>query len=316
MKNRNVFKNVIIAGVVACGMLIALAGCSSAPKRQMLYTDIANRAYDYYEKANGAIVRGEFEKAGKYLEDSYALAVSIDKNDLICRILLSAVSFRIENPAVDLVETDFRLPLYIDVLLEEAKVAASLSDVKQRSLLESIIRVYECRARLVKAQNGLDGVTNSEIQKVLDAEIKNLAKEPYYLAFLYRTKGEWSSFLMNYKAAADYFESAADVHTKNRYLYEIAYDWYLCAKSLSRDGKKAEALEAVQKALKYDRDAENTPAIAQDYMAAAYILCKKSPSDTERKQAVFYAERAEKIYRSIGYTEQAENCCQWILDNK
>lgn len=304
-----------LSGALFCISVFFIA-CSSAPKRQMVYSDITSRAYENYEKANGAIVRGEYDKAEKYLEDAYALAVSVDKNDLICKILLSAVTYRIQYPVVDMMELDFRLPVSVDALLSDAKVAASLSDEKQKPVLESIIRVYECRAKLFKAQNDEDSITNSEIQKLLDAEIKNLSKDPYYLAFLYRTKGEWSSFLMNYKDAAEDYEKAAEIHTKNRYLYEIAYDWYLCATCRSKEGRKDEALKAIQMALKYDRDAENTSAIAQDYMAAAYILCKKNPTDEDRKSAVFYAERAAQIYKSIGLLNQAELCEIWIEGNR
>jgi len=310
-----VFKKNFALILCAGGILLA-SGCSSAPKRQMVYTDITQHAYDNYEKANGAITRGEFEKAGKYLNDAYAQAVSIDKNDLICKILLSGITYRIQNPVAENSESDFELPFDVDVLLSDAKTAASLADEKTRPLLESVIRVYECRARLYKAQNDKDAVTNSEIQKVLDAEIKNLSKEPYYLAFLYRTKGDWSSFLMNYGAAAEAYKNAADIHTKNRYLFEIAYDWYLCAGAYSKDGKKSAAMDAVSNALKYDKDAENVTAIAQDYMAAANILVKKNPTAEEKKQAVFYAEKAASIYRSAGYDQKAEDCIAWITENK
>lgn len=297
-------------------MFVVFTGCSSAPKRQMVYTDISQHAYDNYENANGAIIRGDYEKAGKYLEDAYAQAVSIDKNDLICKILLSGLSYRIQNPVVDLSEKSFALPSYIDNLLSDAKVAASLSDDKIRPTLESVIRVYECRADLFKAQNDQYSATNSEIQKKLDAEIKNLSKEPYYLAFLYRTKGDWSNFLMNYQAAAEAYKNAAEIHTKNRYLFEIAYDWYLCAAAYSKDGKKQAAMDAIGNALKYDKDAENVSGIAQDYMAAANILAKKKPTSEELKQAVFYAERAASIYRSAGMSQKADDCIAWITENK
>lgn len=316
MKNRNVFRNIIFAGLVFCGMMLLMSGCSSAPKRQMVYTDITQRAYENYEKANGAITRGELDKAAKYLEDAYAQAVSIDKNDLVCKILLSGISYRIKNPVVDLSEKSFALPGDIDTLISEAKIAAAFAEEKSQPLLDSIIRVYECRARLFKAQNGLDASTNSEIQKTLDAEVKNLLKEPYYLAFLYRTKGDWSNFLMNYGAAADAYKEAADIHTKNRYLFEIAYDWYLCAGSYSKAGKKVQAMESIGNALKYDRDAENVCGIAQDYMAAAHILCKNNPTEDEKQQAVFYAERAASIYKSAGLLEEADTCIAWINENK
>ena len=313
MKNRT-YRNTVLVSLIFISFFCA--ACSSAPKRQMIYYDVSSLAYDNYEKANGAITRGNYEQAEKYLENAYAKAVSIDKNELICKTLLSAVSLRLQSPKTETSANDFGLPSDLEDLISEAKIAASFCDNSIRPVLESVIRVYEARIKLDRARNNLESITNSEIQKYLDEEIKNLTKEPYYLAFLYRTKGEWAFFLMNYKSAAEHFKIAADIHTKNRYLYEIAYDWYLCATSFSKDGKKAEAIDAIQTALKYDRDAENSAAIAQDYMASAYILIRNSPTSSEKEQALFNARRAESVYKSIGLEEQAQACAEWILENK
>lgn len=311
-------RKIIVRYVKFLGMalFLCLVGCSSAPKRQMLYTDIAQHAYDNYEKANGAIVRGEYAKAEKFLEDAYAQAVSIDKNDLVCKILLSGVSLRIQNPAVNRSERVFALPAEIDSLISEAKIASSLTDEKTRLVLDSVIRVYECRGELFKRQKETESFFNTEAQKILDGEVKNLSKEPYYLAFLYRTKGDWFSFSEDYLSAAEAYKVAADIHTKNRYLFEIAYDWYLCAGSYSKSGKKQQALDSIGNALKYDRDAENVTGIAQDYMAAANILHKNTPSEQEMKKAFFYAEKAASVYRSAGYNLLADDCIAWIKEKK
>lgn len=295
------------------GIVLALAmlpGCSSAPKRQMVYTDITSRAYDDYEKANAAITRGDYEKAAKYLNESYRQAVSIDKNELMCKILLSAVSFRIQFPGNELLE----LPEDTETLIKMARKCAAMT--KEADLYNSIADVFECRASLYRAQNEEGRFVNVETQGILDSQIKALSKQPYYLAFLYRTKGECHHYAKDYLKAAQAFETAAEIHTKNRYLFEISYDWYLSAQVLSKAGKKESALSSIQNALKYDRDAENSAGIAQDYMAAAYILVKDNPSVKDTEQAVNFAERAQAVYETAGFEERAALCAQWIEDHK
>lgn len=302
-----------IIAVFGTGITLAMAmlpGCSSAPKRQMVYTDITSRAYDDYEKANAAITRGDYEKAAKYLNESYRQAVSIDKNELMCKILLSAVSFRIQFPGNE----DLDLPESTETLIKMARKCAAMTD--ESDLYNSIANVFECRASLYRAQKEEGRFVNVEKQGILDGEVKALAKQPYYLAFLYRTKGECHNYAKDYLKAAQAYETAAEIHTKSRYLFEISYDWYLSAQVLSKAGKKAEALSSIQNALKYDRDAENSAAIAQDYMAAAYILVKDNPTSSEKEQALACAERAQAVYETAGFEERAGLCAQWIEDHR
>lgn len=295
-------------------------GCSSAPKRPMAYSDITNKAYDNYEKANAAITRGDYLKASKYLNDAYTQAVSIDNNDLLCKILLSAVSYRIQFPGAFVEDEEghikdlLDMPSDVEVLIANARVAAALT--QEEKLYQSITNVFECRAKLFKAQTSDGRFVNIETQGILDNEIKSLAKQPYYEAFLYRTKGECHNYAKDYVKAASAFETAAEIHTKNRYLYEISYDWYLAAQCESKAGNKEKALKDIKQALKYDRDAENSAGIAQDYMAAAKILMKGSVTQDEKKTALFSAEKARSIYEASGYKQNAEICAQWIEDNR
>jgi len=270
-------------------LVLLCAACSSTPKRPMAYSDVSSRAYDAYEKANGALTRGDYETAGRLLEESYNQAVSIDKNELICKVLLSAVTLRMS-------ENDESAA--IPSLFSEAKVAASLCDDSTRQVLESVIVIYECRAELHDSQKTGSRTGGEAYISRLKGQEKGLSKEPYYQAFLYRTKGDWQLWTGDFDAAADSYRQAADIHTKNRYLYELAYDWYLCASACSQGGKKTDALEAIEKALKYDKDAENTAGIAMDYRAAAAILRKGNASSADLEQAAFYESRADDIMRA------------------
>ena len=70
-------------------------GCSSAPKRPMLVSDTYTLAYSRLESANSELLSGSLEKAEKSLRESYSLAYSVDNSDLLAKICLSGVSYKI-----------------------------------------------------------------------------------------------------------------------------------------------------------------------------------------------------------------------------
>ena len=98
-----------------------------------------------------------------------------------------------------------------------------------------------------------------------------------------------------YDAAQKNFAEAARIHTNDRYLVEIGLDWYCLARAYSLGGKKSDAISAIQSALKYDKDAENTSGIASDYIAYSKILLKDNPTDEEKKLSEELALWGEKI---------------------
>ncbi|MCF0241528.1 MAG: hypothetical protein HUK25_02770 [Treponema sp.] len=300
-------------------MLAMFTACSSSPKRAMVFSEITSLAYDSYEKANAAIIQGDRTKAASLLQDAYKRAVSVDNNELVCKILLSSVSYRILFAVTENVnsESESKPQVFIfsdtPILIEKAKICAAQTEKKE--YLDTIIAVYETRSILNEAQKTKSYFNNEKQQKNLDACIKTLEKEPYYLAYLYRTKGECYSHVSDFLNAELCFEKAAEIHTQSRYLKEISYDWYLAAQAYSKDGKKENALTSIQNALKYDKDAENPSGIAQDYIAAAKILIKGNYTEAEKQKAVFYAEKAALIYESIENFESAEATRNWISEN-
>lgn len=292
------------------GAVISLlcAACSSAPKRAMLVRDVATQATSYFEMGNNELAAGQIESAGINLQKAYTLAASVDDADLLCRISLSAVIYRLAVATADVSAVSARgsqnaIPfagLSSETLLARAQEFARRTT--RADVLAAICAVYEQKNAITKRGARADF---SGAHAALKTSEERLAKEPYYLAFLYRTRGDVYEMQQNYAQADASYRAAAELHVKNRYLYEIGIDWYSAARVRSLAGNKEAALEAMENALRYDRDAENTPAIAADYFAIARILVKGTPSEQEKSRAVRSALWAAEIYEAGGFVEDA-----------
>ncbi|MBO4404606.1 MAG: hypothetical protein J5780_04670 [Treponema sp.] len=281
-----------------------LISCSSAPKRAMQVSDVSAKADERYETAVSELSSGQFEKAYSHLTQAFNYAVSVDASDLLCKICLSGVVYKIDVDVLGEIkappEKSF-LNSSAEKILSDALVFARRSSDPE--VLSSVQKIYEIKLALAKKETRYD-----EYLSVLDSVEKSISKEIYYTGYVYRTKGDIFVLKGNYKDAEENYLKAANLHTKNRYLSEIGMDWYSVARSRSLSGQKDAALEAVKLALKYDRDAENTPAIALDYMAASRILLKGNPSAKDKEEAFSLALWAAEIYEAGGFTAEAAEC--------
>ncbi len=292
--------------------------CSSSPKRAMLVTDTSDAAANFYDIANGELVSGQIESAGGHLQQAYNLAMRVDDADLLCRISLSAIIYKLNLKNENLYEIDpvTQLPKMIqDIsadtpfyglsandLLNLAKTYSSRSN--NPDMFSCVCSLYEIRIKL--AQNETLDV-NSLVSK-MKSEEKYLSKEPYYLAFMYRTQGNVYAYDKNYEKAHESYLQSAILHTKERYLNEIGLDYYGAARMSSLNGNKKKALEEIDIALKYDKDAENTVAIAADYFAYGLILLKGECTNDEKQRAKNAILWASSVYNAGGYYEESQNC--------
>lgn len=280
----------------------------SAPKRAMIVTTIADSADSRFETANNEIVAEKYQQAYNHLSQVYDLALSIDDVDLLCRASLSGISYKIATGNLQSLSSKEQESFLNDTasnILANAKQFANRS--KRSSILKSVCEIYNVKLELAFERKNFK-VYEQNLKNVE----KNLSKQPYYLASLYSTLGDVYLSSKNYSSAVDAFKKAAEIHTKNRYLFEIGNDWYGVARAYSLDNKKQEAFNAMQNALKYDRDSENTSAIASDYFASAKILLKGVPSIDEKKQAKELIKWAAAIYKAGGLKEEAIDCENYL----
>ncbi|MCI5829835.1 MAG: hypothetical protein UHY90_03285 [Treponema sp.] len=255
--------------------------------RPMKYNNISEKATILYENANAEIASSKYILADSHLEEAFVQAVSVDNKELLCKISLSKAILCYYTG------TDYSNDL------NEARHFAETSG--QKDFLLSLCTLYEADIK------GAD----ADFEKV-NATEKNVSKNPYYLALLYRIKGNCYAQKMNYNSAILFYTKAAELHTKECYLAEIGLDWYQAARMYSLNGDKANALKALDSALKYDRDAENTTAIGSDYFAKALVLTKGNYIEAEKAQAKENAQWAKEIFTAGGYTNMAERCVQLL----
>ncbi|MCR4822287.1 MAG: hypothetical protein K5873_05395 [Treponema sp.] len=280
-----------------------LLSCSSAPKRVMLVNDNTNLAYSQLEEANNSIITGAYIRSYNLLTSSYNLALSVDNTELLCKILLSGIVYKISSPGEYdylMEEKQSFLCLPKEEILASAKMLAGCS--ASREILLDLSSIYDVRIQLENEKLTSGGEISSDNMKsyvsIIEGAEKSLAKEAYYKAYLYRTKGDVYMACRKYDQAGINYEEAAKIHTKERYLLEIGLDYYCLARSHSLAGRKIEALAAIERALKYDKDGENTSGIASDYLAYSKILLKGNPGPEEVKAAEEYALWSEKILNS------------------
>ena len=284
---------------------VFLSGAFAAKKdAAMVNTLVAEEADRTFETANKALASGDMRKAANSLLSAYKLAFSIDDTDLLTRVCLSSISFKLNAQSTGYDESHLDktyLAATADELLEKAQMFAEFPGNSNGTVLSAVCRIYAVRLALSQEKTAYP-----EYLSTLTSLEKPLAKEANHLAQLYRTKGDVYMRSSNYGSARDYYQKAADVHTKNKVLGEIGMDWYNVARSCSLGDKKKDAVSAIEQAIKYDRDAENTSGLGSDYLAYAKILMKGNPSSDEKKKARVFADWAASIYEAGDFISEAE----------
>lgn len=287
-------KKTVIAAAVILGISLALVSCSSAPKRTMERSEVANSAYNRLEAAKTELAHSDYLTAKSDFDLAYKEALSVDNADLLTKVCLSKMSYVIitndGNPKD---------------LLDEAKSYAKRAADSER--LSAMCTLYE--ARLLLANEDETSLTQAAV--LCDESEEGLKKDGLYLAYLYRTRGEILFAQKKFAEAEKPFEDAADLHIKERYLSEIALDYYYLARAYSAQQKKEAAIGALENALKYDRLDENTAGLGADYYALAVVLNSNSPSAQDQLKSKEYAVYSAKIYAAGGFEELSEKSLQY-----
>lgn len=261
--------------------------CGSKPKREMEITIIHSNAKEMLESANTNILSGDYEKAKYFLNLSYNQAMTVDDFDLLTSITLAYVSLNLSyNPP---------LTEEAEKYLEKAKIFAkySVNNEKQTALCV----LNETRIKIADSSDTID--YNSLIDK-LDKYKKSIKEDPYNEAQFDSARGDIFRVQKNYSKAEDSYEQAVKLYTDNCYLSELGITWYKIAQVRSLNNKKTAALEALDKAIFYDRAAENTLALGTDYYVKGLILLKGNPSLQDKEDAKFSFTHSTDIFTAAG----------------
>ncbi len=288
-------KNLIIAALLAPAFFLTTAlttACSSGPKRQMFITTIQDSCKDAIETANACILNGSYDQAENLLNQARSQALSIDNYDLLLSVSLTHVSLYLSYnpPAID------KAKFY----LQQAKAFIP----NTRNTQESELLCAMSEARILIAQNEVQANFNQIVDKIDNAK-KVFKNKPYNHAQCDSILGDIYRLSGHYKEADKIYNEAVKLFTDNLYLSEIGITWYKIAQNHSQSGNKKEALEALNKAIYYDRCAENSMALGADYYIKAVILLKGNPAEAEKEAAKAALLHSAEIYNAANLNELA-----------
>ena len=157
-----------------------------------------------------------------------------------------------------------------------------------------------CTLNKVRIQITDTSSAYSELIETLDNNQKFIKDDKYYCAQFESTYGDIYRAQSNYPLAEETYEKAVKLYTDNQYLSEIGITWYKIAQVRSLNDKKAQALAALENAIFYDREAENTLALGTDYYIKGIILMKGTPTPQEKTEAKFAFKHSADIFTSAG----------------
>lgn len=267
------------------GMIVICAGilsCSSAPKKPAEIFTMRNAAQGHLELANISVSKNDYTTAHTYIAEAWRLAVSCDDPNLRIRVLLCKGNALFNEGELDKARAEWKLSLYESTIEKNtAMIAAS--------------KVHLARVTLAEGKA-------AEAKTVATQAISQLKTEPLFIAQAWRVIGLAEKELGNSKEAENAFLQSEKIHTKDNYLEESAYDWYLIASSRSKSGQYASSIEALNTALDFDRRCENAYAIGMDWQAIGLVQ-EKAGNKEEAKSAY---SRSAAVFTAAGFLENAE----------
>jgi tetratricopeptide (TPR) repeat protein len=261
--------------------------CSSAPKRPAEVFSVRNMTETQLELANKETDRGHYETALELLAEARRLAVSADDPKLLIRTGLS----------------EGNILFYLGRGEEAQRAwAAALAEAEaaREEELAAVSRIFMARSRLISPSGETPGDGAGEVRAQVQNEMSKI-KSRSYTALGWTVTGLAEKALGRWDDAESSINKALDIHKKDNYLEQAAYDWYLIASVRSVAGQYAAAREALEEALAYDRRAENTYGLGMDWLALGDVLTKAG--DTAGAETAY--RRSAEIFRSIGLENEA-----------
>lgn len=270
-------------------LMVILWGCSSAPKGPVEITAKRTTARSQLDLANQEADRGNFTNALTLLEEARRIAVSADDPPLLIRCSLARGNI-----------------LFAQGLGAEAAEAwnAALAEADRAGdkELAALCRVYMNRAKLLSDTSVGGGAGNADtIRAEVAKDLALITNDKLAAALAWTVIGMAEKESRRWKEAEAAIKKALDIHQKESYLAEAAYDWYLIASVRSTAGHYDAALEALVEARNLDRRQENSFGLAADWRALGDVYRKMNrPAEAE---AAYH--RSAAIFRAMGLEQKA-----------
>ena len=263
--------------------VLLLGSCSSVPKRPTEVFTVQSMADTLIGQANKEADQGNYADALILLNEAWRLAITTDRPALRVRVNMARA-----NSLYALGRTAEAEKIWRDAELE--------ARFSQEPLLESASKVYRARSQLLSGR-----ADPEETLALIQAEQNNVKSDKSLYALSWTVKGMAEKELGRYADAEKSIMNALSIHEKERYLEQAGYDWYLIASIRSVAENYRGAIEALNRALNFDRRAENTFGLAMDWAAMGDVFRKMENENF----AAFSWRRSAEIFRAMNKNDQA-----------
>ncbi|MCR4790747.1 MAG: hypothetical protein K5839_06670 [Treponemataceae bacterium] len=256
----------------------------AANKRVMYVDKVSTSANTLINNANDKIACGYIDDAYYFLDKAYKLAVSVDNYNLLTKIEITRINAMLSSSSIDYQKAD--------ELLENAYYFASCSNDNQKN--SALCLLCEIRLNLSKNTGDYEAMLSK-----LNTNQTYFKKNLFEQAQFESVKADLYAAQKNYSAAESSYLNAVNTFTKESYLSEIGITWYKIARVRFLNGKVDSSLEALNSAIKYDRDAENSFALGSDYYLKGIILSseKENAASIEKAKKAFY--HSAEIFNAV-----------------
>ncbi len=280
-RRRSVAAIVLLTSLSAA---MALASCSSAPKKASAVVTVKNDAADYSKLADGFLAAGQYASALQYYGEALDANLSVDNIEgaIKSRGSLGRVHMALGSEAD--AEREF------GDALEDARAFGKPG------------LVALCLSNLGELRWAAG---ESDAAEALFNEAEPLASgDEAMAAVVAHNRGVAAMGRGDYELARNFVTKAAAANERARRWTELGSNRYTLASIANAVGDLPAAISWALEALKADKTAENAPGIGADLEALAR-LSRKSGSD---EAAFDFYRRAFGVWLSLNRAEEAERC--------
>jgi len=264
--------------------------CSTAPKNSGELYDTRKQAEAQLALGNKQADRGNFEIALTMINEAMRLAITVDDPGLRVRVRVSRGNVLFSLDLREEAETAWN-----DALGEAERMG--------NNELIAVSRIHIARGKLLSASGAPQSIRD-EVNRNL-AQVKS---DRLYTAFAWMIIGLAEKELGRYAQAEAAVRRSLEIHEKDRYFEQAAYDWFMIASFRSLAGDYRGARQALEAAIGFDRRVENSWGLASDWRALGDV--NRKAGDLNGARAAYL--RASEIFRALRNDEAAEDALSRI----
>jgi len=290
---------------VIFGIILAAAGCSSAPKNKEpkeVY-DIKNQAAEYAKYGDSYFASAQYEQALKFFELALKDNISVNNEEGIIKTFNSIGRVYLALGSADYALSYFSQALDLAVSIDNG-ILISQSENNTGEIYLRLGKSEKALEYFESAINRLEGVEFDSKKKK-----KNTVEEKDHRPILFHNTGLAYKQQQEPEKALEYLNRALILNTEEKAYVDMADNYYAIASVYSKQQDYEKALSNALQALEYDKKSENSVGIAQDFYALA-IISKKSEKSED---AYGYLKNSYLVYKTLNIKSEMKRVLELIV---